>query len=101
MATAKSKRPSGSKPASGKGASREEDSTDPKGYPLKRQREAAQRLIAMGGSAPGTEPVDAEDFQLVPNRSALEPGMDDPRAMKKLLADEDTERYLRTQADVT
>ena len=57
MATAKSKRPSGSKPASGKGASGEEDSTAPKGYPLKSQREAAQRLIAMGGSAPGMEDI--------------------------------------------
>lgn len=57
MATAKSKRPSGSKPASVKGASGEEDGTAPKGYPLKSQREAAQRLIAMGGSTPDMEDI--------------------------------------------
>ena len=42
----------------------------------------------------------AEEFQLVPNRSALEPDMDDPKAMKQLLEDEDTERYLRAQVGV-
>ena len=46
--------------------------------------------------------VDEEDeeFRVVPNRSGLQPGMDDPGAMKQLLEDEDIEHYLRTQADV-
>jgi len=49
---------------------------------------------------PTGSPPDAEEFQLVPNRSTLEPGMDDPKAMKQVLEDEDTELHLRTQADV-
>ena len=49
---------------------------------------------------PVDSPADAEEFQLVPNRSTLEPGMDDPKAMKQVLEEEDTERYLRAQADV-
>ncbi len=40
------------------------------------------------------------EFQLIPNRSALEPGMDDPKAMKQLLEDEDTEFHFRAQVDV-
>ena len=43
---------------------------------------------------------DAEEFRVVPNRSGLQPGMDDPGAMKQLLEDDDVERYLRAQADV-
>ena len=42
----------------------------------------------------------AEEFQLVSNRSSLEPDMGDPKAMKQLLEDEDTERYLRAQVGV-
>lgn len=49
---------------------------------------------------PVDSPADAEEFQLVPNRSTLEPGMDDPRAMKQVLEDEDTQLHLRAQADV-
>ena len=49
---------------------------------------------------PVNSPADAEEFQLVPNRSALEPGMDEPKAMKQVLEDEDTHFHLRTQADV-
>ena len=49
---------------------------------------------------PVDSPADVEEFQLVPNRSTLEPGMDDPKAMKQVLEEEDTERYLRAQADV-
>ena len=49
---------------------------------------------------PVDSPADAEEFQMVPNRSALEPGMDDPKAMKQILEDEDTELHLRAQADV-
>ncbi|MYA49382.1 MAG: type I restriction endonuclease subunit R [Caldilineaceae bacterium SB0670_bin_27] len=44
--------------------------------------------------------VSPPDFRLVPNRSTLKPGMDDPKAMKQVLEDEDTERHLRAQADV-
>ena len=49
---------------------------------------------------PISTPANAEGFRLVPNRSTLEPGMDDPRVMKQILADEDTERYLRARTDV-
>lgn len=49
---------------------------------------------------PVDSPADAEEFRVVPNRSGLQPGMDDPGAMKQLLEDEDIEHYLRAQADV-
>ena len=49
---------------------------------------------------PVDSPADAEEFRVVPNRSGLQPGMDDPGAMKQLLDDEDIEHYLRAQADV-
>ena len=37
------------------------------------------------------------NFRVVPNRSALMPGMDDPRKMKQLLEEEDIEHFLRVQ----
>lgn len=37
------------------------------------------------------------EFQLVPNQSGLFPGMEDPKAMKQLLEDEDTGHYLSTR----
>ena len=41
--------------------------------------------------------VRISDFNLVPNQSDLQEGMDDPKRMKKLLEGEDIERYLRSQ----
>ena len=41
--------------------------------------------------------VQESDFQLVPNQSDLQEGMDDPKSMKQLLEDEDVEHYLRSQ----
>ncbi len=35
------------------------------------------------------------EFQLVPNQSGLQPGMEHPKAMKQLLEDEDAGHYLR------
>ena len=45
------------------------------------------------------EPNDAQedDFQLVPNQSELQEGMDDPKSMKQVLEDNDVEHYLRSQ----
>ena len=36
-------------------------------------------------------------FRVIPNHSALMPGMDDPKRMKQLLEDEDIEHYLNVQ----
>lgn len=49
----------GSKHAKVDGRQTSEENTDtrPSAYRLKNQREAAQRLIAMGGSAPDTEDI--------------------------------------------
>ena len=44
--------------------------------------------------------VSDSQFQLVPNRSGFEKGMDDPQAMKQVLEDEDMGRYSDAQADV-
>ena len=41
--------------------------------------------------------VRSSDFNLVPNQSDLQKGMDDPKRLKKLLEVEDIERYLRSQ----
>ena len=38
---------------------------------------------------------DRAEFRVVPNHSELAPGMEDPKGLKKLLYDEDVERYLR------
>ena len=45
------------------------------------------------------DPIDEQetDFQLVPNQSDLQEGMDDPNSMKQHLEGEDVERYLRSQ----
>jgi len=43
------------------------------------------------GEAPKSE------FRVLPNHSALLPGMDDPKRMKQLLEDEDIEHYLNVQ----
>ena len=50
------------------------------------------------GSVEG-DPVEAQetDFQLVPNQSDLQKGMDDPKNMKQHLEDKDVEHYLRSQ----
>ncbi|MDE2785412.1 MAG: hypothetical protein OXL37_01975 [Chloroflexota bacterium] len=46
------------------------------------------------GEIKALEP-DRAKFRVVPNHSELAPGMDDPKALKQLLDDEDVERYLR------
>ncbi len=62
-----------------------------------------QGVIMVGdpGEADDMQSVDSppviEEFQLVPNRSTLEPGMDDPEAMKQVLEDEDVKLHLRAQ----
>lgn len=40
---------------------------------------------------------DRREFSVVPNSSGLVPDMDDPKALKRLLEDEDVEHYLRFQ----
>lgn len=52
-----------------------------------------------GLGAVNGESIDAqvEDFQLVPNQSKLQEGMDDPKNMKQLLDDNEVEHYLRSQ----
>ena len=46
------------------------------------------------GEVKALEP-DRAKFRVAPNHSELVPGMDDPKALKQLLDDEDVERYLR------
>ncbi|MCY4546024.1 MAG: hypothetical protein OXD39_12365, partial [Gemmatimonadetes bacterium] len=45
------------------------------------------------------DPIEAQesDFQLVPNQSDLQEGMDEPKSMKQLLEDKDVDHYLRSQ----
>ena len=44
-----------------------------------------------------TEERNRSEFRVIPNHSALLPGMDDPKRMKQLLEDEDIEHYLNVQ----
>jgi predicted DNA-binding antitoxin AbrB/MazE fold protein len=41
--------------------------------------------------------ADKAKFQVIPNNSALMPGMEDPKKMKQLLEDEEIEHFLRVQ----
>lgn len=51
-------------------------------------------VVEAPGEVKALEP-DRVEFRVAPNHSELAPGMDDPKALKQLLDDEDVERYLR------
>lgn len=68
------------------------------------KRELSGRLKSPVRLPPRPGPVevkivepDRAEFRVVPNRSELAPGMEDPKALKQLLEDEDVERHLRLQ----
>ena len=58
-----------------------------------------QGMADNGFGAVDGDPIEAQetDFQVVPNQSDLQEGMDDPKNMKQHLEDKDVEHYLRSQ----
>lgn|GEM_PF-2088215 len=66
------------------------------------ETETGRPVQEMGDNGFGAidgDPIEAQesDFQLVPNQSDLQEGMDEPKSMKQLLEDKDVDHYLRSQ----